>query len=453
MTITSRRRAPRGLGALGYSIGALGGAIRGYELGIVASALLFAGPELGLSPVLVGLVVSAALAGAMLGALVVGPLSERYGRRAMLALAAVLFGLGALGAGIAPATGVLVTARLVLGVAVGIATATIPVYISEIAPARSRGSLSGLFQLMITIGVLSSSVVSVLLRPLEAWRWMFVIGAFPAILMLAGVFFLPESPRWLVKRGREDEARLVLASNRDPSEVDAELAEIRRATESRTRISLRTLWRTPRARRLVLTGIGLGVFQQLIGINTVTYYAPTILKNLGFGDSGAIVANLGFSILGLLATAVMVFFVVDRLGRRKPLMFGALLMAASMATVGVASGGLSSGGAGGYVAVAGLAMFQVGFALSWGGIVWVLLGEMFPLRIRGTAMGVATFMTEATSVVVSLLFPVLIEIGRGPVFFGFAVMGLLAFLLATFFVPETSKLSLEDIESTVVERS
>ncbi|WP_051897687.1 sugar porter family MFS transporter [Sciscionella sediminilitoris] len=441
-------------GRLAYLTGALGGAIRGYELGIVASALLFAGPALGLTPGLTGLVVSAALAGAMIGALLVGPLSDRFGRRRMLATAAALFAIGAIGAGIAPVTAVLIGARLLLGLAVGMATATIPVYISELAPARHRGSLSALFQLMITIGVLASSVVSLLLRPVEAWRWMFAIGALPAVLMLIGAFFLPESPRWLVKQGRTAEARAVLARTREPAAAEAELTEIRQANrQRRDRVGARALLFSARTRRLLLIGVGLGMFQQLTGINTVTYYAPTILKSIGFGDSAAITANLGFSALGLLATAVMTCFIVDRMGRRKPLLFGALLMATGMAVLGVAARDVAAGGAAGYFAVTALALFQIGFGLSWGGVVWVMLGELFPLRIRGTAMGIATFATEATSVVVSLVFPILITMGRPPVFFGFAVLGVAAFLFTYFLVPETRRRSLEEIETGLGRRA
>lgn len=439
----------RTAGAGSYLLGALGGGIRGYELGVVAGALLFAGPALHLTPALTGWVVSSALLGSLLGALAAGPLADRYGRRRMLAAAGALYTIGILGASVAPGAGVLIGSRVVLGLAVGIATAMIPVYLNEIAPTRIRGASASLFQLMITVGVLLSSVVSYLLSGSGQWRWMFAVGALPALVMLAGAYLLPESPRWLVRQGREAEARAVLAGSRDPRTLDAEIAQIRQVDRRADRqVRLGTLLADPALRRLLLIGSVLGILQQFIGINAVTYYAPTVLQGIGYSSSAAILANVGFSVLGLLSTAVMVVVVIDRMGRRRPLMVGALGMAASMAMLGVvfATTGATHG-APGYVAIICLALFQVMFGLSWGGIVWTVLGEMFPLRVRGTAMGVATLFTEGASVVVSQIFPELLQIGAAALFFVFAGMGVLGFLWATFLVPETRQRSLEDIET------
>lgn len=455
MPLISRSETPRqtqrDASTLSYTFGALGGGIRGYELGVVAGALLFAAPALGMSPLMTGWVVSSALLGSLFGALAAGPLADRVGRRLMIAAAAIVFSLGIIGAALAPDVKVMIAARLTLGVAVGIATAIIPVYISEIAPAEGRGAFTGLFQVMITIGVLASSIVTLLLTPYGAWRWMFAVGLLPALVMLAGVRWLPESPRWLVKQGRDDEARAVLQRIRNLESVEPELAEIRRVSQrEQARIGLWVLVRTPRLRRLLIVGVGLGSLQQLIGINAVTYYAPTVLKNIGFSNEQSILANLGVSTLGFVMTMVMAVFVVDRFGRRKPLMLGALGMSASMAALGAAFHVSGATGSGGYIAIAGLALFQISFALSWGGIVWIVLGEMFPLNIRGTAMGLAVFLTEATSVVIGIVFPVLLTTGPATVFFGFAAMALVAFLWAAFLVPETSGRSLEDIELDLV---
>lgn len=443
--------ARRNASALGYTFGALGGGIRGYELGVVAGALLFAAPALHMTPLLTGWVVSSALLGSLFGALAAGPLADRIGRRKMVAVAAIVFSLGIIGAALAPDVVVMIAARLTLGVAVGIATAIIPVYISEIAPAKDRGSFTGLFQVMITIGVLASSIVTLLLTPYGAWRWMFAVGLLPAIVMLIGVVWLPESPRWLVTQGREEEARVVLQRIRDLHSVEPELAEIKRINQQeQDRIGLWSLILAPRLRRLLIIGAGLGSLQQMIGINAVTYYAPTVLKNIGFSNEQSIIANLGFSILGFIMTVVMALFVVDRFGRRKPLMFGALGMGASMAALGAVFQVSGATGSGGHIAIAALAMFQICFALSWGGIVWIVLGEMFPLNIRGTAVGLTVFLTEATSVVIGIAFPVLLTTGPATVFFGFAVMAVVAFLWAMFLIPETKGRSLEDIETDLV---
>lgn len=441
---TSRKRS---ITTSSYVFGGLGGTLRGYELGIVAGALLYVTPALHLTPSLRGAVVSSALFGSMIGALAVGPISDRIGRRKIIAASAVLFGIAALGAAVSPSAIVLIAARIVLGLAVGASTATIPVYISEIAPAVRRGSFSALFQVLITTGVLLASVAALLLSPYHAWRWMFGIGVVPALIMLGGAFFLPESPRWLVKQGRETEARAVLQRTRDQTSLDEEIAAIKGVRQQERQLGLGALLSTSRLRRLLLIGVGLGVFQQLQGNNTVTYYAPATLTSIGYSKTVAIGFNLGLSVIGLIMTMVMAFVIIDRVGRKKPLMFGALGMALSMVILGIAFHGGQAGGAVGYVAITGLALFKISFTLSWGGIVWVLLGEMFPLHIRGTAMGIATFATEAVSVGISYAFPILRTLGNGTVFFIFAAMGVLAFLFATFLVPETKNRSLEDIEA------
>ncbi len=447
MTSASTRATRMNASSLSHVFSALGGGIRGYELGVVAGALLFAAPALQMSALMTGWVVSSALLGSLFGALAAGPLSDIVGRRKMIAAAALIFSLGILGAAFAANVAVLIGARLTLGVAVGVATALIPVYISEIAPAAERGAFTGLFQVMITVGVLASSIVTLILSPYGAWRWMFAVGLLPALAMLIGAFLLPESPRWLVRKGYDDAARAVLRRLRGQDDIASELAKIQAINaQEQAGLDFWGLARAPRLRRLLLIGLGLGCLQQLIGINAVTYYAPAVLKNVGFSTRGAIAANLGFSTLGLIFTVIMAVLVVDRFGRRKPLMLGALGMALSMAVLGMVFTATAATGFAGYVAVAALALFQISFALSWGGIVWIVLGEMFPLRMRGTAMGISVFATEVTSVVVGVIFPVLLTTGAATIFFGFAAMGILAFLWAAFMVPETRRRSLEDIE-------
>lgn len=450
MTEATTPTTTRAIGRSSYLLGALGGGIRGYELGIVAGALLFAGPALHLTPLTTGWVVSSALIGSLFGALGVGPLADRFGRRTMLSAAATLYVVGILGAAFSPNAGILIAARVVLGLAVGIATAMIPVYLSEIAPALRRGSFTALFQVLITIGVLVASLISLVLAPAGAWRWMFGLGVIPAAAMFVGSLRLPESPRWLVRRGRVDEARAVLAGSRSADDAQSEAEAIRRLNTEERKRGVGSILRSRTLIKLLVVGSGLGIFQQLIGINAITYYAPTVLKGIGFTNTAAILANVGLSTLGLVTTIVMAYFVVDRLGRKKPLVIGALLMALSMAALGSvflgASGGKVTGG-GAYLAVGSLALFQVAFGLSWGGIVWVVLGEMFPLAVRGTAMGVATFLTELTSVIVGLVFPSLLQNGASTVFFGFAVMGVLAFIWALIMVPETRNHSLEELEN------
>jgi sugar porter (SP) family MFS transporter len=436
-----------------YLFGALGGLLFGYDLGVVAGALLFLTPDLSASPFEQGLVVSTLLVGAMIGAISCGSLSDRVGRRIVVLLAAVLFAVGAVGAALSPNITVLLFFRFVMGLGVGTVSVLVPIYLSEIAPAENRGALSGLNQLMISTGILISYLVNLALAPYEAWRWMFGLALIPSLLLLVGTYFQPESPRWLVRKGREEEARAVLSSSRDEARLDAEIEDIKRVDRlERQQIGLRQLLRSPRLRRLLAIGIGLAVFQQIIGINTIIYYAPSILTSIGYGDYAAILVNAGLGALTVVITVVMILFVVDRLGRKRPLMFGALGMALSMAVLGIVffSIGIEAGGTASWIAIACLAFFKISFSLSWGGIVWIMLGEIFPLRARGTAMGTATFSNWLGNFVVGLTFPVLLALGTGLVFFIFAALGILAFLFASFFVPETKGRSLEEIEDDLV---
>ncbi len=430
-----------------YFFGALGGLLFGYDLGVVAGALLFITPELKLTHLQTGMVTSSLLVGAMVGALGCGRITDRIGRRSVVLGAAVLFGLGAIGAALAPDLVWILVFRVVMGLAVGAASVTVPVYLSEIAPARSRGRLSGLNQLMISSGILVAYLVNLALAPSHAWRWMFGLAVVPALLLLIGGFFQPESPRWLIKKGRVDEARAVLARSRTPEELTAEIAEIVRVNESeRERVRLGAMLRDPRLRRVLLIGSGLALLQQFVGVNTVIYYAPTILKSIGFTSSAAILANAGLGGLTVVVTLIMLMM-VDRVGRRRPLILGAIGMCAAMVLLAVLfyAGGLTHGVAG-WAAITGLALFKVCFSLSWGGLVWIMLGELFPLRARGTAMGVATFFNWAGNFAVGLLFPVLLGAGTGLVFVLFAVLCMVSSVFAMAVIPETKGKSLEQIE-------
>lgn len=434
-----------------YFFGALGALLFGYDLGVVAGALLFITPELGLTDFEQGMVTSALIFGALLTAPTCGALADRWGRRPVVLASGVLFAIGAVLAGLAPDVLVVILSRFIMGIAVGTASVMVPIYLSELAPAAVRGKLSGLNQLMISSGILLAYLVNLALAPLEAWRWMFGLAAIPAVVLVLGVYFQPESPRWLVRKGRVDEARTVLARSRDDAEVEHELAEIqdivRRGSAG---IGALELLRTRRFRKVLLIGCGLAFLQQVIGINTIIYYAPTILKSIGFETSAAILANAGLGVLTVVVTVIMLMM-VDRIGRKRPLLFGALGMCACMLVLGFTffAGGLQGGGSG-WLTITALALFKVCFSLSWGGIVWIMLGEIFPLRVRGTAMGIATFFNWLGNLLVGLFFPVLLGVGAGTVFLIFAAITIVAFVFAGTMVPETKGRSLEQIESELV---
>ena len=439
MNTTSR------LGPVTYVFGALGGLLFGYDLGVVAGALLLIKPEFGLTALEVGFVTSSLLVGCMFGALGCARLADRIGRRGLVVVAGAVFGVGCLVAAVAPDLAVIVTGRFVMGLAVGALSMTVPIYLSEIAPAKARGALSGLNQLMISSGILIAYLINLGLSEGGEWRIAFGLALVPAVALVIGVYFQPESPRWLIRQGREADARAVLARITD--DVDGEVARIRAAARS----GVAALLGDRRVRRVLLIGVGVAFLQQIIGINTIIYYAPTILTALGFGKSAALLANAGLGALTVLVTVIMLF-VVDRIGRRRPLICGAIAMAVAMAALGTvfSVAGVTGGGAAGWLAIGCLALFKISFSMSWGGMAWILLGEVFPLNVRGPAMSVATFANWAGNLFVGLFFPVLLGVGTGLVFYVFAVVGVIACGFAIRFVPETRGQSLEQIERRLV---
>jgi sugar porter (SP) family MFS transporter len=448
-------RAQRASAVPSYIFGALGGLLFGYDLGVVAGALLYIKPEFHLDSVEVGFVTSSLLLGAMIGALGCGGLSERYGRRRVVMAAGVLFAAGALIAALAPVLWLLLAGRLIMGLAIGALSVSVPIYLSEITPPASRGALSGLNQLMISTGILVAYLVDLALGSAHGWRWMFGLALVPAAALLAGLVFQPESPRWLIRQGRVAEARAVLTRNRSEAEADADITEITSAAaEGDRRAELAMLWHTPALRRILAIGVALAFFQQIIGVNTIIYYAPTILTKLGYKSSAAILANAGLGGLTVLVTIVMLVFVVDRVGRRIPLVLGAIGMAACMVLLGLTflTAGFSRGGPAGWLAIVGLAGFKVCYSLSWGGMVWIMLGEMFPLRVRAVAMGIATFANWLGNLLVGQFFPQLLGAGTGTVFFIFAGIAIGASVFAIRWIPETRNRTLEQIESDLAPR-
>ena len=438
------------LGPATYVFGALGGLLFGYDLGVVAGALLLIKPEFGLTALEVGFVTSSLLVGCMVGALGCGRLADALGRRRLVVVAGAVFAVGCLIAAVAPNLAIIVAGRFVMGLAVGALSMTVPIYLSEIAPARARGSLSGLNQLMISSGILIAYLINLGLEGAGQWRYAFGLALVPAIALVIGVYFQPESPRWLMRQGRVDEARAVLARVTGGADaVDTEVGRIQAVLDRPARPS--ALLGDRRLRRVLLVGVGVAFLQQVIGINTIIYYAPTILTALGFGKSAALLANAGLGALTVVVTVIMLL-VVDRIGRRRPLIYGAIAMAIAMAALGTvfSVAGLKGGGAAGWLAIGCLALFKISFSMSWGGMAWILLGEIFPLNVRGTAMSLATFANWSGNLFVGLFFPVLLGVGTGVVFYIFAAVGVVSCLFALRFVPETRGRTLEQIEQQLV---
>lgn len=436
-----------------YVFGALGGMLFGYDTAVISGAILFINQEFGLSPVFSGLVVSALLGGAMVGAATAGWLSDKVGRKRLLLAAGIIFTIGALGVALASSAAVLVLFRFALGLAVGSASFIVPLYLVELAPTESRGSVATLNTLAFSVGALAAYAVNAALANAEAWRWMLGLAVIPSLAMIIGVWFLPESPRSLVRRDREREARSVLRLNRDEKAVEYEIQNIKEVMRHEAG-GLRELL-APWIKPALIVGLGLAIFQQLIGINTVIYYAPTILTNVGFGDSAAITSTLGVGIVSV-ANAVLAIYLIDRVGRKLLLLGGSAVMTSSLGVVALISllfpeptgVGPTS------IAILGcLLVFQFCFGATWGPAVWILLGEIFPLKVRGAAAGLAATVLWAVNLAISLSFPPLVTlVGIGYVFLGFAILGIAAFLFVLRFVTETKGRSLEEIEAELMRR-
>jgi SP family arabinose:H+ symporter-like MFS transporter len=441
-------------------VASLGGFLFGFDTAVISGTIDLVEAQFGLSKLEVGWFGSAALVGCIMGAAVAGGLGDRFGRKPVLMAAAVCFFVSALFSAIPAEFGVLIAARIVGGWGVGMASALAPIYISEFAPPHLRGRLGTTYQLSIVIGILAAYFSNWLilgfaqLHPdalggegllhwtlvAEVWRGMFGAGTIPAALFFLLLFAVPESPRWLVKAGREASALRILAGVNGPEIARTELAEIRGAMAAEAG-SLAELLR-PGLRTALVLALGLAIFGQLTGVNIVVYYGPTILNAAGLKLSGALGFQVLFGVSNLLATLVAIWK-VDRWGRRPLLIWGMALVTAAMALTAV----LLLFKAPAVWIVALLCVYMACVALSICGVIWVLLPEIFPNRIRGRAMSIATFAVWTTNTVATLLFPVYVkEYGVHTGFFTFAGLCLAATVFFWRLVPETKGKSLEEIE-------
>ncbi len=435
-----------------YFFGALGGLLFGYDTGVISGAILFIPNDFKLSPFLQGAIVAGLLLGAMVGSAVAGRLSDRMGRRKLILIAAVVFTAGSLLAALAPSVGVLIAARFIIGLAVGSAALVVPLYLSEIAPTEIRGAIAGLNQLMVVSGILAAFIVNAILASSGNWRLMLGLAAVPSLILLVGMLFMPETPRYLVHTGEEETARDVLEDLPGDARPEAQIEEIREVEHEEESVTgIRGLLRARWVRPALLVAVGLAVFQQLVGINTIIYYAPTTLTNVGFAKTSAIYANLIIGVVNVGMTVIAIR-IIDRVGRKPMLFAGVAGMVASLLVLGISLSVLPTphhpGDPAAIITLVCLGTFIASFAATWGPVVWVMIPEVLPLNVRGTAMGVAVFGNWAANFLVSQTFPSLLtSLGPGPVFLGYAVLGILAGLFVQAFVTETKGRSLEEIET------
>jgi MFS transporter, SP family, galactose:H+ symporter len=446
-----------------YFIGftaALAGLLFGLDIGVISGALPFVKNAFKLSIEAEGTVVSALLWGAVIGTLISGMLSNKFGRRKTILISAVIFVLGSILCSIAQSEMLLIGARLFLGVAVGVASFTAPLYLSEISPQKVRGSLISMYQLMITIGIVLAFLSNTWLASYATfggvigghWRIMLGVIAIPAAIMFLGVLFLPESPRWLFLKGFKDRAVAVFKGmHLDDAEIALEVKEIEDNLKVRQN-GFEMLKTNPNFRRAIGLGIGLQVIQQLTGINVVMYFAPTIFRIAGFATTnqqmwGTVIVG----ITNVLATFIAIAF-VDKLGR-KPIMYaGFVTMGLAMLAVGTLFNiGIEEHPELGYVAVAGLLVFIIGFAMSAGPIIWIICSEIYPLSGRDLGVTFSTATNWVANAIVGQTFLLLLAgFGNGNTFLLYGGLNVLFIIFFLLFVPETKGVSLEKIEANLL---
>jgi len=432
---------------LAAAFAALGGLLFGYDTGVISGALIFIKKEFALSIFEQELIVSIVLAGAIVGAFSGGRLSDRFGRRATLLATSVVFIAGAIFCAAATSIAALVIGRIVVGLGIGLACTTVPIYISEVAPPEARGWQVSLFQLAITIGILGAYLVDFAYAKTEAWRWMLGLAVIPGVILGVGMLFLPESPRWLAKYLHPEAARAVLVRIRGTNNVDSEFRDIIGSLEQAEEHGRWADLLSPTVRPALVVGIGLAIFQQITGINTVIYYAPTIILTAGIPSAaGAILATAVIGLVNVIMT-IVAMWLIDRVGRRPLLLVGIAGMTVCLGILGAAFRMQAETSTVAWVAVITLMAYVAFFAISLGPIFWLLIAEIYPLQIRGLAEGTAAGSNWIFNLVVSITFLSLVQaVGPSWTFWLYGVLSIAAFVFSYYMVPETKRRTLEEIE-------
>ncbi|MDL9943998.1 sugar porter family MFS transporter [Gordonia sp. ABSL11-1] len=467
---------------------AVGGFLFGFDSSVVNGAVDSIQDTFGLAELFTGFAVAIALLGCALGAWFAGRLADVWGRKRVMLLGSALFVISAIGTAYTQTVWDLLLWRVLGGIGIGIASVIAPAYISEIAPARYRGALASMQQLAITLGIFAALLSDTLLQDaangpenelwwgLEAWRWMFLVGVVPAVVYGLLALMIPESPRYLVGRNRDEEAARILQEVTGEAHPLERVKEIRLTVKREARTSLKDI-RGPSfgLHPLVWVGIWLAIFQQFVGINAIFYYSTTLWKSVGFDTDQAFTTSVITSAINVGMTFVAILF-VDRIGRRKLLLIGSVGMFVGLVMACVAftqatykqtgmvgdvactpgnttKDCLALAGGWGPVALIGANMFVVFFAATWGPVMWVMLGEMFPNRIRGVALGVCTAANWLANFTISMLFPEMSKVlGLGWIYGFFAFCAAASFFYVRAKVEETKGMELEDMDAAAATR-
>ena len=454
------------------AVAALGGFLFGYDSAVINGANAAIESEFNATSGELGFAVASALLGAAAGALIAGRIADHIGRLMVMRIAAILFFIAALGTGFAWDLWVLVLFRIIGGLGVGIASVIAPAYIAEIAPAKLRGRLGSLQQLAIVTGIFISLLVDyifatiaggsseILWLGLEAWRWMFLAMIVPAVIYGLLALTIPESPRYLIAKHRIPEAKEILTGLLGPRNIDAKITRIRESMEREQEPSWQDLKvpATGKIATIVWVGLALSVFQQFVGINVIFYYSNILWEAVGFTEDQSFIITVISATINILTTLIAIA-TIDRIGRKPLLIIGSVGMTITLATMSLIFGtatvvdgtpDLSTavlGGASANVALVAANLFVVAFGMSWGPVVWVLLGEMFPNRMRAMALSLAAGAQWVANWVVTVSFPTLKDIGLGLAYGLYAGFALLSFFFALKMIEETKGKQLEDMHA------
>lgn len=424
----------------------IGGILYGYDMGVISGALLFIRHSIPMNDTQVGLIVGAVLGGGLVGTLIAGPIGDRFGRRFLISLSSLIFILGVLFILMAHSFFMLFLARLFLGVGVGVVAVSVPLYVAEIVPTKDRGKFVTFFQLLLTFGIVLAYFVDLLFTSSGDWRAMFAILLIPAMILFFGIFFLPESPRWLMANNREKEAREVLQKIRHHhSEVDQDLHLIRQGLKQ-----VQGSWRELFSHQLILpsmVAVAVAIFNQLTGINSFLQYAPLILKNAGISSNlVTMIGSVGIGILNFLFTIIAISL-IDSLGRRPLLLVGVAGVIASEIFLGLINYFIPDSPNAGILSLIGLLFFIMFFAVGPGVVVWLVISELFPTQVRGKGIAVCLFFNSLASTTLATFFlPLVKHLGVGQTYWLFALFTLGYFVVVYYFLPETKEKSLEEIQ-------
>jgi len=432
------------------AVAALGGLLFGFDTAIISGAIPYITPYFSLNEYWLGWAVGSILIGCAAGAMLSGGLADKYGRRYMLIICAVLFAVSGIGAGLSTSLLVFIIFRLIGGLGVGAAAMVSPMYIAEISPAKWRGRLVSCYQLAIVFGILIAYFSNYMFDGLgdNNWRWMFASQTAPSLLFFLLLLLVPETPRWLIMKGRNHEAEIILRKVSGGAMIESEVNKIKNSFHHKKSVSLKQVF-SKTYKPVLFIGIIVAIFQQVTGINSIIYYAPVIFKQTGLDSSSSIMQTIGIGIVNILATLGAIAL-VDKIGRKKLLLTGTVLMGISLVTIGLC---FQYSYFDHYIVLIFMLLYVASFGCTLGAVVWVYLAEIFPNLIRSLALSIATLALWLADFAVTLTFPIMAKhLGTSYTMFCYAIMCALAFIYMLFKVEETKGRTLEEIETLFIQK-